>query len=174
MNEDYNQTTMNRRSVILFASLLFLLLGSWDAVGQSQSADDIFMTAYKNVKYQGQDRAAKTHMELRNGSGKVIMERDLLVLRKNVEGSLEQKWYAYFNRPADLRKMVFLAQKNTEDDDDRWIYLPSMDLVKRLAGSDKRSSFAGSQFVYEDITGCLLYTSPSPRDATLTRMPSSA
>ena len=26
----------------------------------------------------------------------------------------------------------------------------------------------------ESITGCLLYTSPSPRDATLSRMPSSA
>ena len=49
--------------------------------------------------------------------------------------------------------MVFLAHKNPEKDDDRWIYLPAMDLVKRLAGSDKRSSFAGSQFVYEDITG---------------------
>ena len=32
-------------------------------------------------------------------------------------------------------------------------------------------------FVIQDITGtatCLLYTSPSPRDATLSRMPSSA
>ena len=27
---------------------------------------------------------------------------------------------------------------------------------------------------YDDINGCLLYTSPSPRDATLSRMPSSA
>ena len=27
---------------------------------------------------------------------------------------------------------------------------------------------------YERFTGCLLYTSPSPRDATLSRMPSSA
>ena len=27
---------------------------------------------------------------------------------------------------------------------------------------------------YNDIWGCLLYTSPSPRDATLSRMPSSA
>ena len=26
----------------------------------------------------------------------------------------------------------------------------------------------------ELVTGCLLYTSPSPRDATLSRMPSSA
>ena len=27
---------------------------------------------------------------------------------------------------------------------------------------------------YSGLTGCLLYTSPSPRDATLSRMPSSA
>jgi len=29
-------------------------------------------------------------------------------------------------------------------------------------------------FVMGDFNGCLLYTSPSPRDATLSRMPSSA
>ena len=28
--------------------------------------------------------------------------------------------------------------------------------------------------VFESLTCCLLYTSPSPRDATLSRMPSSA
>ena len=31
----------------------------------------------------------------------------------------------------------------------------------------------GKEF-FEDLNGCLLYTSPSPRDATLSRMPSSA
>ena len=29
-------------------------------------------------------------------------------------------------------------------------------------------------FVYRQVSSCLLYTSPSPRDATLSRMPSSA
>ena len=33
----------------------------------------------------------------------------------------------------------------------------------------------GAEFVaYDQIDNCLLYTSPSPRDATLSRMPSSA
>ena len=32
----------------------------------------------------------------------------------------------------------------------------------------------GDQFYYHLVTDCLLYTSPSPRDATLSRMPSSA
>ena len=31
-----------------------------------------------------------------------------------------------------------------------------------------------SKVIYTNSLGCLLYTSPSPRDATLSRMPSSA
>ena len=35
-------------------------------------------------------------------------------------------------------------------------------------------STTGGALVFEVSSGCLLYTSPSPRDATLSRMPSSA
>lgn len=126
---------------------------SMSVMAQQLSADDIMNEAYRNFKYQGDDRSVMANMALKNKNGKVIMERELLVLRKNEEGSLSQKWYTHFLKPADLRKMVFLSIKNPEEDDDRWLFLPSLDLVKRLAGSDKRSSFAGSQFVYEDITG---------------------
>ena len=35
-------------------------------------------------------------------------------------------------------------------------------------------SKAGIPVFAADVKGCLLYTSPSPRDATLSRMPSSA
>ena len=41
--------------------------------------------------------------------------------------------------------------------------------TEREGGGDRRAA-AGT----EDDSGCLLYTSPSPRDATLSRMPSSA
>jgi outer membrane lipoprotein-sorting protein len=40
-----------------------------------------------------------------------------------------------------------------EKDDDRWLYMPSLDLVKRIAAGDKRTSFVGSDFLYEDISG---------------------
>jgi len=32
-------------------------------------------------------------------------------------------------------------------------YLPALDLVNRIAAGDKRTSFAGSHFLYEDISG---------------------
>jgi hypothetical protein len=38
-------------------------------------------------------------------------------------------------------------------DDDRWLYLPGLDLLKRIAAGDKRTSFVGSDYFYEDISG---------------------
>ena len=33
------------------------------------------------------------------------------------------------------------------------MYLPALDLVKRIAATDKRTSFVGSDFYYEDVSG---------------------
>ncbi len=117
------------------------------------TADQIADKTYNAYKCFGDDRITTAKMDIKDKNQKTIMNREILVVRKNVKNSSKQKWYAYFKKPADIRKMVFMVWKNPKKDDDRWLYLPSMDLVKRLAGSDKRSSFAGSQFVYEDITG---------------------
>ena len=61
----------------------------------------------------------------------------------------EQKFYVYFHQPADVSKMTFLVWKHLDKDDDRWMYLPKIDLVKRIAGSEKRTSFVGSDYFYE-------------------------
>ncbi|WP_299886019.1 outer membrane lipoprotein-sorting protein [uncultured Lacinutrix sp.] len=122
---------------------------------QAQNVEDIVNKANKVFKYNGDDRINVVNMDIKNKNGKVVMNRELVLIRKNDASGLGQKWYSYFKKPADIRKMVFMVWKNTKKDDDRWIYLPAMDLVKRLAGSDKRSSFVGSQFVYEDVTGRL-------------------
>ena len=46
-------------------------------------------------------------------------------------------------------------------------------LMQIMAGLDKPTS-GEIWFNNENVTGCLLYTSPSPRDNTTSRMPSSA
>lgn len=50
-------------------------------------------------------------------------------------------------------QMVFMVHKHIDKDDDRWLYLPALDLVKRIAASDKRTSFVGSNYLYEDVSG---------------------
>jgi len=133
---------------LLLLSMLTLTLQA-----QDMSTDELVMKTYRAFKYAGDDGIALANMDIKDANGKVIMNRELLLMKKNVGDGMKQKWYAYFKKPADIRKMVFMVWKNPEQDDDRWLYLPAMDLVKRLAGSDKRSSFAGSQFFYEDVTG---------------------
>ncbi|MGD8500108.1 MAG: outer membrane lipoprotein-sorting protein, partial [Phycisphaerales bacterium] len=104
--------------------------------------------------YQGDDGKAKVKMTITNKQGQK-RNREFIILRKDVKDGGDQKYFVYFQRPADVRKMVYLVHKHTDKtkDDDRWLYVPGLDLVKRIAASDKRTSFVGSDFLYEDVSG---------------------
>jgi len=104
--------------------------------------------------YQGRDGKAKVKMTITNKQDQK-REREFIILRKDVEDGGDQKYFVYFQRPADVRKMVFMVHKHTDPDkdDDRWLYLPALSLVKRIAAGDKRTSFVGSDFLYEDVSG---------------------
>ena len=104
--------------------------------------------------YQGQDGKAKVKMTITDKKGRSRI-REFIILRKDTKDGGDQNYYVYFLKPADVRKMVFMVHKHTDlkTDDDRWLYLPSLDLVKRIAASDKRTSFVGSDFLYEDVSG---------------------
>ena len=104
--------------------------------------------------YQGKNGRAKVYMKITDKKGQV-REREFIILRQDVTDGGDQKYYVYFLKPADVRKMVYLVHKHTDPakGDDRWLYMPSLDLVKRIAASDKRTSFVGSDFLYEDVSG---------------------
>jgi hypothetical protein len=40
-----------------------------------------------------------------------------------------------------------------EEPDKRWMWLPALNLKREIAPGDKRTSFVGSDFVYEDVSG---------------------
>jgi outer membrane lipoprotein-sorting protein len=104
--------------------------------------------------YQGDDGKAKVTMTITNKQGQK-REREFMILRKDVKDGGDQKYFVYFQKPADVRKMVYMVHKHADPnkDDDRWLYLPALDLVKRVAAGDKRTSFVGSDFLYEDVSG---------------------
>jgi outer membrane lipoprotein-sorting protein len=49
--------------------------------------------------------------------------------------------------------MTFMVWKYPQKNADRWLFIPALKLVRRIAADDKRSSFVGSDFSYEDISG---------------------
>jgi len=104
--------------------------------------------------YQGDDGKAKVKMTIMNEQGQK-REREFIILRKDVKDGGDQKYFVYFQRPADVLRMTYMVHKHVapDKDDDRWLYLPDLGLVRRIAAGDKRTSFVGSHFLYEDISG---------------------
>jgi len=116
------------------------------------TADEIVNKANDAAYYQGKDGKALAKMVITDSQGRT-RERDMTILRLDITDGGEQKYYVYFHKPNDVRNMVYMVWKHMGKDDDRWMYLPALDLVRRIAASDKRSSFVGTDFVYEDISG---------------------
>ncbi len=60
----------------------------------------------------------------------------------------------FFLHPADVKDTGFLTYDydDPKHDDDQWLYLPALRKTKRIASSDKSSSFMGSDFNYSDMT----------------------
>lgn len=94
----------------------------------------------------------RVSMTLVNAQGSE-RKRELTLMRKNMGGAGEQRYFMYFHTPPDVKGTTFLVWKHPGKDDDRWIYMPAIKLVRRIAASDKRSSFVGSDFTYEDVSG---------------------
>lgn len=124
------------------------------------SVDQIVERTNRVAYYQGRDGRARVQMTITDEQGRT-RTRAFTILRRDEElegappdqATGEQRMYIYFRRPADVNKMVFIVWKHPGKDDDRWLYLPALDLVKRIAATDKRTSFVGSHFLYEDVSG---------------------
>jgi hypothetical protein len=58
-----------------------------------------------------------------------------------------------FTYPNDIRGTGFLVWEHPEKDDERFLFLPSLGRVRRIAGTEAQESFAGSDFSYEEIGG---------------------
>ncbi len=90
----------------------------------------------------------KMVMELINKQGKRLT-RELEIWTKR-EGDVE-KMLIKFLAPPDVRGTAFLAiQKG--DREEMKLYLPALKKVRRIAGGQRRGSFMGSDFSYDDIS----------------------
>lgn len=122
---------------------------------QGQAAPAARQIAERSLKafyYAGKDTRVRVFMTLINAAGKT-RHRKITLLRKNMGKGGEQRYYVFFHAPADVKGTTFMVWKHPTKDDDRWIFMPAINLVRRIAASDKRSSFLGSDFTYEDLSG---------------------
>ena len=133
------------------------LLLAWAVVSPSpaalaQSAVEIMERSQRAYYFAGADAKGMLTLELIDRKGGT-RRRVMTMLRRNQEQAGEQKYFIYFHEPGDVRRLTFMIWKYPGREDDRWIYIPAVDLIRRIAADDKYSSFVGSDFSHEDVSG---------------------
>ena len=142
---------MKLNKVTLLAVFFYVFVPG-TAPAADLTVEEIVARAEKAAYYAGNDGKADIKMTITDKQKRKRI-REFTVFRMDLSDGGEQKFYVYFKKPEDVRDMVYMVWKHLGKDDDRWLYLPALDLVRRIASGDKRSSFVGSNFVYEDISG---------------------
>lgn len=153
-----------KKHTFIGLTILIYLGVTGNASAQDLSAKEIMEKTHHRILYQGDSKKSSMKMTIIDKKGNK-RKRQFYSLRLDKDskekkldrGTGEQFFYIYFKRPGDIKKTAFLVHKHSTKDDDRWLYLPALDLVKRIASGDKRTSFVGSNFFYEDISGRSLY-----------------
>ena len=139
-----------------------VLCGQWVGMGGSHAPD--FASGAAALAYI-------SSLDIAVGNGDIIdYGAPTYHLKRNVEGNPRQGAFFYKNfvNTAGIRG----------DFNDNWSY----DLNVQSTRVDYQNEYRNDLSVTAinravdiiSVNGCLLYTSPSPRDATLSRMPSSA
>ncbi len=128
-----------RKGIIGLAALLFL------GVALAITGDEVMQKV--EARPSPKTLHGRMVMTLVNKQGKKLT-RELELWSKD-EGDVK-KMLIKFLAPADVKGTAFLSiQKG--DKQEMKLYLPALKRVRRIAGSQKKGSFMGSDFSYDDI-----------------------
>lgn len=130
-----------KRLAALLSALVLINAGAFALTGTeiAENAHDI-------------DKADSVHaavkMDLINESGDV--DSRMVEQWSDEEGDLSST-LMIFRSPATVANTRFLQKENDGRDDDKWIYLPALKRVRRIASSDGEKAFMGTDMSYDDM-----------------------
>lgn len=111
-----------------------------------------WVAARIDARDTGRDSRLAMTMRLVDRQGRA-RERTLVITTLAAAGARGDRVLVRFLGPADIRGTGFLVWEHAQKDDERFLYLPALGRVRRIAGAEAQESFVGSDLSYEDIGG---------------------
>jgi outer membrane lipoprotein-sorting protein len=100
-------------------------------------------------KSSWQDLTADMQLILRNSRGEERVREIAFYSSDGADGL--SRMLMRFKAPADVRGTGFLTLETPSGDDERYLYLPALRRVKKIAASGRGGNFMSSDFTYYDI-----------------------
>jgi hypothetical protein len=129
---------------------LFLILAALTAAPAADTPE--WVAQQIENRDTGRDSRGDLRMRLYDRHGRV-RERLLTVQSLKGRSGAGDKTLVRFTYPNDIKNTGFLVWEHPAADDERFLYLPALGRVRRIAGEEKQESFVGSDLSYEDIGG---------------------
>jgi len=130
-----------------FSHILIVLLFGITLKIQGQSAYNIMKTALNKGSWK--DMIGNVEMILINSRGEKRIRKIKMYSRKR--SANENDMLMRFEYPDDVKGTGFLLREHENKDDERYLYLPALHRIKRIASSGKGGNFMSSDFSYYDI-----------------------
>ena len=148
----YRKNDMQLKRFLLAVLLSGTVLSS-DIYGSVDSGTSAVTGRDVAVMVNNADSSRDMHrnvvMVIERGGQKLVRKMEMWAMH----GDGERRSLIRFNSPADIQDSQFLSW--THDDitrgDDLWVFFPSENMVRRINGGGKKSSFMRSSFALEDI-----------------------
>ncbi len=113
----------------------------------AQDAESIVQSSRDRIQADTVSTRSKMLIQAKDGS---TSER--LLDQYSKDGPRGSRTVIVFQQPATVRGTRFLTMENSSGADDRWIFLPALGKVRRVAASEGSGNFMGTDFSYDDIS----------------------
>jgi outer membrane lipoprotein-sorting protein len=127
--------------------ILFTLLIGGVITLYAQDAESIVRSSRDRIKSDTISTRSRMVIRAKDNS---TSER--LIDQYSKDGPKGSRTVIVFQRPETVAGTRFLTMENPGSVDDRWIFLPGLGKVRRLAASEGSGSFMGTDFSYDDIS----------------------
>ncbi len=128
-------------------SVLFVFIFSSTFFANNLTGREIMEKALNKTTWDYMQ--GKVELILINSSNQKRIRKIIMYSRKRNKD--ESDMLMKFIYPADVKNTAFLTIEHKNTDDDRYLYLPALRRVKRIASSGKGGNFMSSDFTYYDI-----------------------
>ncbi len=148
---DHSSRTSLASTIAVFMALG--LIGQlWPSPAQSQApnADELMQRSYQSNRMDSSTSSAT--FKLISASGQERIRKTVGATKLGPDGVLNRR-VVRFLAPGDIRNTTSLITETAKGDDEIWVYLPALKKARRLASSNKKGSFFGTDLSYGDVVG---------------------